>query len=192
MMQSAKLAARATLLVFFSPSLGLAQAFGIEMGSKASELAIVEDIGDFHYVVEPPRPVSGFESYVVIATPETGACLVRGIGEDFLRDGYGMDVRDKFDELRSLLDENYGQGELLSGLRQGALWDEADEWVMAIRQNERYHQAEWDVNDEDGIDDIILGVEATSSDSSWLALQYRFSNMDDCDAEAKAEDAGGL
>ena len=185
--------AAVSLFYAYSFPLGaFAQALGIEMGAKESELVIVKEIGNFSFVVDPPRTVSGFDSYVVKATPEAGVCMVKGIGEQFPRDGYGIAVRNRFDKLRGLLDQNYGDGKLHSGLRPGAFWDEVDQWVMAIRQNERYHQAEWEVNDPVGLDDIILSVLATSPDSSLLVLQYRFANITDCDAEAAAADASGL
>lgn len=178
--------------VTLSPAAATAQAFGIEMGTPVSELDIVHDAGDFYFIVNPPQTVSGFESYIVYAAPEAGVCVVRGLGENYERDGYGISVRERFQELKELLDKKYGGGVLYDGLRPGALWDEVDEWVMAIRQNERYYQAEWEVNDAKGVDDIIMSVEALSSDVSFIALQYRFSNFEDCQGEARAEDSGGL
>lgn len=187
--------ATSIFLAIFSaiiPTASFSQAFGIEMGTNVDELDLVEDIGDFQFIINPPKPVSGFVVYAVKATPAAGVCVVRGISSSFKNDGYGLNVRDRFEELRRLLDKNYGKGEIASELRPGALWDEVDEWVMAIRQNERFHQADWQVNDPEGLDDIILAVRASSRTDSYLALQYRFSNKDECDAEAAEADAGGL
>ncbi|MBC6443185.1 MAG: hypothetical protein GDA53_08715 [Rhodobacteraceae bacterium] len=182
----------AVALLALAPSAAKAQAFGIEMGTAVSDLDVVEDIGDFYYTVNPPRPVSGFETCVVYAAPESGVCVVRGIGKNFERDGYGIKVRDRFRDLKNILDKNYGNGALQDGLRPGALWDEVDVRVMALRQNERYYQAEWQVDAPEGIDDIIMSVKALSSDTSFLSLQYRFSNVGACRREAREQDAGGL
>lgn len=143
-------------------------------------------------MISPPRSVTGFEGYAVYATPQTGVCMIKAIGADFERDGYGTNVRDRFEELNGLLNNKYGTGELLDYLRAGALWDEVDEWVMAIRQNERFYQAEWLVGDDNGIDDIIMAIRALSSNTSYISLQYRFANMEDCRAEAQEVEAGGL
>lgn len=174
------------------PSVPLAQVFGIEAGQKIESLDIIDDIGDGLYSVEVPTPVSKyFEEYVVLATPKAGVCMVRGIGKTIYNDAYGEKLRRDFSELRKLLERNYGNSELVSFLKNGALWDEPREWTMALRQGERIHQAEWDneVGSTFAVDmeDIILSAKALSSDSSWIALQYRFSNIRDCRAEIDLE-----
>ncbi|MBL3587429.1 hypothetical protein JMM61_18960 [Rhodovulum sulfidophilum] len=169
-----------------------AQAFGIEQGTAIDKLPVVEDVGDGYYLVEAPNPVSFFESYVVFATENAGACIVRGLGKTHERDGYGLAVRDDFENLQAALDEKYGKGEMHSALRRGAIWDELDEWVMAIRQNERYHQAEWRPEQETGVNEIILTVKALSSDDSYVVLQYRFANELACDDEIASKDRSGL
>ena len=174
------------------PSILSAQAFGIEEGTSISSLEIIQDIGDDLYTVSVPSPVSGFETYAVLATEEAGACQVRALGENYERDGYGSDVRGRFQELKTLLDQKYGDGEFLDRLRPGALWDESDEWVMSLRQNERFYVAEWGVNEEGGLDNIIMSVRALSSNTSYIILQYTFSNYEDCELKALEEDASGL
>lgn len=179
-------------IITLVPSTLFAQAFGIEIATPVNELDVLSDLGNFYYSVNPPRTVSSFKTYIVYATPEAGVCVVKGIGENFERDGYGINVRSRFEELKELLDKNYGNGQIHDGLRPGALYDEIDDWVMALLQNERYYQAEWKVDDPDGIDGIIISVEALSPSASYIALQYRFANIEDCRDEAKAKDAGGL
>lgn len=169
-----------------------AQAFGITQGAPINSLSVLDDYGDGYYSIEVPNPVSYFESYVAFGTQDAGVCLVKGIGKTHKRDGYGIEVRQDFDELRTALDEKYGAGETHSGLRTGALWDDVDEWIMAIFQNERYHQAEWELGGAEGIDDIILSIAALSSNESYAGLQYRFANMAACQNEIAEVDKGGL
>jgi len=174
------------------PAAANANAFGVEMGEPVSELNVVSDLGDWLYQVSPPTPVSSFETYVVYALPKAGSCIVRGVSKIYERDRYGIDVRKDFSRISGLLDKKYGTGQLLDHLLPGALWDKPEDWVFAIRQNERYYQAEWKVEDKEGLHDIIMVVSATSPSKSWIVLQYRFSNFEDCEKEAAEKEAGGL
>lgn len=181
----------AALLLLSAPA-NAAQVFGIDKGTPVSDVNVIKDLGEGYYIIEVPKTVSFFETYVTFATENTGVCMLRGLGKDHERDGYGIDVREDFDKIRSALDKKYGKSELYSGLRSGAIWDEVDEWVMAIRQNERYHQAAWEPEDVEGIVDILLDVNATSSNDSYISLQYRFDNIDSCLADIENEDSSGL
>jgi len=190
---------KSALMIFtfvFSATAVSAQAFGIEMSKPLSELEVTDDLGDGFFIVVAPRPHSEFESYVVVATDETGVCMVRGVGKDHDNDRFGLSVRDSYSSLRSALKKRYGKYERVEFLRSGALWDDSDEWVMSIRQNERAHQAVWEEKSGSelsaGLKDIILEVSATSSDTSWIALQYRFDNMDECDRILAEQDESGL
>ena len=180
----------------FSATSAAAQAFGIDKATPLSELDVSKDLGTGSYVVAAPSPHSEFETYVVQATDQTGVCLVRGIGKDHDNDMFGVSVRDKFSSLRSALEDRYGDYERVEFLRSGALWDGQDEWVMSIRQNERAHQAIW--AQEYGSDlptalnQIILNIAATSSDSSWIGLQYTFDNHDECERVLAKQDEEGL
>ena len=179
--------------ISLSSTHAFAQAFGINQGEKIENLEVVEDLGNFLYQVTPPIPVSGFSAYVVMATPESGACMVRALGDTFERDGFGENIRSRFATLAEILDGKYGKGHTVDILRSGALWKDPDEWVMAIRQNERVFQAEWTINsEENGIGDIILTTRARSRDDSFLALQYRFLNIKECENAKSQKDASGL
>jgi hypothetical protein len=161
--------------------------FGIAPGAALESLKIEREISTGRYVIEVPNRHPEFEFYIVTATPAAGVCSVSGIGKDHDNDRFGIDVREAFSTLREQLERRYGQGEEIMFLRRGALWDSSDEWVMSIRQNERAHQMSWEnvvqsvVGSE--INDILLTVNANSSSSSYVTLQYRFLNIEACRAE---------
>ena len=180
----------------FFPSAALAQAFGISMGENPAALNNHEEIQNGVHTVSAPNPHSEFESYIVKASDSHGVCMVRGIGKDHTNDRFGQSVRQSFQALEAVLESNYGLFLKNDFLRSGALWDGSEEWVMAIRQNERVYQSVWD-NDEKSelpanIQSIILAVNATSSSSSWVVLQYTFINHDDCQDELTQIEASGL
>jgi hypothetical protein len=184
------------ILLLVMPASALGQAFGIQQGVTVSELDVVEELGDGDYVVNVPQSHSEFEAYVVKASDTAGVCLVRGIGKDHDNDRYGRSVRAAFEKLEDALEDRYGAFKRADFLNGGALWDGANEWVMAIRQNERAHQAIWtaDYGSElpSSINEIILTVDALDSSSAYNVLQYRLANYDDCQRELDALDAQGL
>lgn len=172
------------------------QAFGIAKGTDIESLSVEDDLGDGRYVVAVPKPHPEFDDYVVKAVPEIGVCIVRGIGQNHTNDRYGSSVRSAFGKLKSALDQRYGATETFDYLKSGALWDEGNEWVMAIHQNERYYQSSWDEDSgselPSGLVEILMTVNTTSSDSAWIGLQYRFDNDDECNAVIAKTNQSGL
>lgn len=173
----------------------MGQAFGVEMGAPLSALSAGPPLGQGSYDIKVPSPHPEFSSYVAKATDETGVCLVRGIGKVHDNDRFGHAVRDAFAELKQALQTRYGDAYTGDFLREGALWDGPDEWVMAVRKNERVFQAVWDREEgstlPEDLAEIILNVNANGSDSAWIALQYRFANEKTCsEIVSKAGQAG--
>ena len=179
-----------------TPATLSAQAFGVDMGASLSKFEGAEDIGNGNYVISVPRPHSEFESYVVVLSEATGVCMVRGIGKNHNNDRTGANVRRAFKTLETALNSRYGAGDHVNWLQPRALWDGAHEWVMSIRQNERVFGTGWTTEGGAELPEEFLAinmqVRALSSDSSYIVLQYRFSNFDECDREIKAQDASGL
>lgn len=183
-------------LLLMVPASAIAQAFGIQQGMSVDQLDVVEELGTGRYVVDPPKPHSEFEVYVVAASDAEGVCLVRGVGKDHDNDRYGQSVRTAFDKLEGALEARYGDFERADFLNAGALWDGTDEWVMAIHQSERVYQSVWqsEYGSElpDSIVEIILNIDALSGSSAWIGLQYRMANFDECQQELEALDSQGL
>lgn len=173
-----------------------AQAFGIEKGTPIGSLDILKEVGQFIYSIEVPKPHSEFESYMAFATPEIGVCTVNGIGKDHDNDRYGATVRGAFSNLRGALEKLYGPYTSFDFIKDGALWDDPEEWVMAIHQNERFHAAFWTREDKsdlpEGLSGISLTVKTLSSDKSYITLGYEFDNMSECVRIDESANEGGL
>lgn len=186
----------AVILAFGFASAAMGQAFGVEMGAPLGALSAGPPLGSGIYDIKVPTPHPEFDSYVAKATDETGVCLVRGIGKIHDSDRFGTSIRGAFADLKQALQSRYGDGYTGDFLRDGAIWDGADEWVMALRQNERVYQAVWERKEgstlPEGLNEIILSVNATGSDSAWIALQYRFENEASCSAIIDKASQSGL
>lgn len=184
-MKSVAFIAAAAALFYAHPA--WAQAFGIQAGAAISSISVKENLGNGSYLITVPTPHPEFSDYVAVASDATGVCLVRGVGKSHDNDRFGNDVRDAFSSISKALGGKYGEHAHYDFLRIGSIWKDSDEWVMSIVQNERIFQDVWDgesksVMPED-ISEIILGVSAQNSSSSYLVLQYRFSNYEKCNAD---------
>jgi len=177
----------AVLALAIVPTYALSAPFGIEPGSRLSSLKTIDDDTGPFYTVSPPTPHPLFATYSVLYTPEEGVCAIRAIGELVDDDRYGNELKSKFQQVKSALDKKYGTGTMNDRLLQGALWSEVNEFMMAIKKNERIFQAEWatTTSDSDDLRDIIISIVSISSDSGALSLQYRFLNYDACQETIK-------
>ena len=185
-----------TTLLAMSGTGASAQAFGIEKGSPIGSLNVVREINPFRYVVTVPKPHPEFESYNVRTSSETGICSVTGIGKDHDSDRYGTSVKSAFSSLSNALNNIYGANKSYDFIKSEALWDEPEDWVMSLKQNERFYSTFWDEEEKsdmpEGLFSIGLGVYATSSDSAYVKLTYDFDNRDVCQKISDSQDEGGL
>jgi len=185
-----------TSLLVGIPTLVDAQAFGVQMGATASNYhaRLAGSKNDPTFVeITVPQPNSEFESYLAITTPQTGICKVIGVGRTHKNDDYGIDLRSKYSDLKSTLNERYGKSDDIDFLRSGALWKEPREFVWSLYKHERVLVSYWTPNAGSLLRPPIraLSLEAKSVDpslGSYLSLSYEFENFPQCQAiMAKAE-----
>ena len=185
-----------TTLLAMSGTGASAQAFGIEKGSPIGSLNVVREVDEFYYIVTVPKPHPEFESYAVRTSSETGVCKVTGIGKDHDSDRYGTSVKSAFSSLSNSLNNIYGANKSFDFLNFGALWDEPNEWVMSLKQNERSYSTYWDEEEKsdmpEGLRSVSLHVKSTSSDSAYIVLKYEFDNFDVCLKISESQDESGL
>lgn len=170
------------------PPAGKAGPFGVEMGADIDNLDVGEE-GFKPSLNSVPKPHPLFREYAVWHSNETGVCRIMAISNISENDRYGDDVRSSFSRVKRALEKKYGEGEAVEYLRSGALWDEPDEWVMAIHQSERTHAYVWnDVSSDDGdaFSLIQLWIEAVSSDTAFVILEYRSPDFDACNDSIEA------
>ena len=171
-------------------------AFGVSRGQPITTLKVIKKFDSSLYSVAPPAPNAEFESYTVVATPATGVCKIAGIGKDHDDDAYGGNSKSAFDRIESALEQKYGIHKHYDFIRSGALWGESREWVMSIKQNERFYASFWDLDEKSnlpvGLQSIALEILTTSSSSSYVKLTYEFSNFEQCKAKLSQSDNSSL
>lgn len=168
------------LILVFAGSI-LAGPFGIEMGDslrKLEETGLVPSATSSagYYFITPKSTHPDFEDYLVRIDEDEGVFLIKAIGKDISDNKYGTKTKSKFDEIRKGLDRTYGSSELTDLLMPRALWKDLDEWLMSIRQQERFHLAKWDNKTGASLPkeyaSIYLAVDALSSTKGYLVLEY--------------------
>lgn len=185
------------LAAMAAPAVASAQAFGVKMGSPASAYNGKQRDNPGFYEVTPPEPHAEFETYMAVATPETGICKVVALGRTHRNDGYGSSVRSSFNSLSAALTTRYGQSETFDFLRRGAIWDEPREWVWSIYKKERELSSYWTSGRNASLPPSIQAVELTTksvspSSGAYLSLAYEFSNFGECKRVMEAQGSRGL
>ena len=171
--------------------------FGIELGKSPSEYGCQAMSGSIGYFsCEAPKPHSAFEQYVVKASESHGICWIKGVGKDISDNGYGSSTLAKHAELKSVLSKAYGEiSETTDFVLPGALWSEADEWLMAIDKKQRFYSVNWSdlkVPSKPKLKQIYLGVGATGNAKGWLTLEYYSKDYEDCKTAVSQSESGSL
>jgi hypothetical protein len=175
-----------------------AQAFGVKKGVPVTQYGgrPINASSQYHFAINVPTPNGEFESYMAIATPETGICKVTGLGLTHRNDTYGSKTIAAFQALKSALRSRYGSSTDYNHLQSGAMWKKPNEWVWSIYKDERrlvsYWFAEKGASLPSGVTSISLTTKAVGPESPYLTLTYEFDNIDRCLAIVQNEDAEGL
>ncbi|MYD85730.1 MAG: hypothetical protein F4Y14_05840 [Acidobacteria bacterium] len=168
--------------------------FGLAMGTPKDrfELESSETPGMF-FLKDVPKPHSAFDLYILQFGPESGLCLVKGVGKDVSTNSFGTQLRSAFDDLRERLETAYGSHETIDFVRSGSLWDEPQYFMMGLLKQERLLAARWEQKQgsalKNNLETVLLMAKAASQDNGYLILEYYFENYDACTEElTRAED----
>lgn len=172
--------------------------FGLEKGMSFDEVKeacggrepVSADNGA--YIIIPTKPHPYFVRYIAWIDPKEGLHYIKAIGSDISTNGYGIEVRSKFDSLETTLSKTYGTCDRTNVLLPGSIWRDADDWMMAISKKERYMMSAWEKKYGSSLPDSITGVYmavyASSSYSGYICLEYEFSNNAKVEAAKKADE----
>ncbi|CAG2161350.1 hypothetical protein [Cupriavidus numazuensis] len=173
--------------------------FGLRMGLSKAEvraaLSVMQETSDTIVLGTVPKPYPLFEAYgLIFGTP--GLCKVLGLATNLQTDSGGFAARQRIDALASELEARYGKPYKKDFLMAGSIWKEPQEWVTALRKQERYYGYFW--SKASGaklpaeIDSIGLNTTADQRDRVQVTLGYEFTNFSECLKETKAKEQAGL
>ncbi|EID0160924.1 hypothetical protein SNE98_000669 [Vibrio cholerae] len=163
--------------------------FGLEMGVPVSSIdKDAKQLAPYVYLTtNVPSPHSAFEKYVVKVAPTSGLCWVKAIGKDISTSSYGFELKSAFSEMNEKLTKKYGKGETTDLLMAGSVWNEPNDFMMAMLKKERFLMAVWEKskgsNFQDNLVQVALIANPSNRDKGYITLEYSFSNKDACNQE---------
>lgn len=173
--------------------------FGINMGDSLQVLqegglnpTPFKDLTNYYYV-SPKSTHPEFESYFVRLDEEEGVFFIKAIGKDIHDNGYGSTVKGRFSDLRAGIGKTYGTSKIIDIFLPSSIWKDLDDWLMSIRQGDRFYAAHWESKNAEplqgDIKEIYLAVEALSSTKGYLVLEYYGTHHSRLSEKAKFVDA---
>lgn len=185
-----KVSLTAALSLAFTTSLAPAGPFGFELDSFNPESYDCAQIqGSFYRCANPPKKHPDIERYIVQFIPGIGACFIKGISVDISDSRYGYNTRSAIDGIYDQLKGKYGDAEKFDFLRSGSVWDEPEDWMMGLTEDERVYAYMWKLPSPiDGISSLGIFANGLGSDTAFWSVEFSTPKSATCDAtDAKNE-----
>lgn len=157
--------------------------FGLSLGMKLDDFSefVPVEIAPFKYRLDkPPKPHPAFDFYILQITPESGLSWIKAIGNNIQTNGFGNSIKNAFLEMEGKLIKTYGNCEKTDLLLQGSIWNEPQDWMMAILKGERLLACNWDEKTgaklTEAIESVFLIASGREADSGFIAIEYALKN----------------
>ena len=144
----------AAVILSSSSALALGQGeaptpFGLRFGMPRAEIEKLAGYkaptsGQTVAIVDPPQPHPDFVAYGVLASPTHGLCKVVAVGKTLQLNSFGDQIKAAFEETAKSLEGRYGKFKRADFLKTGSIWNEPDDWSMALAKEERSLAAMWE------------------------------------------------
>lgn len=176
----------------FAGPFGLEKGMSYEQVKQACGGREPVSVGENRYLIIPVKQHPYFVRYVAWIDSKDGLNYIKAIGADISTNGYGLEVRSKYDSLEASLCKTYGKCDRTSILMPGSIWNDPDDWMKALEKKDRYLMTTWKNKDGANLPDDIVGIylaaSANSSSSGYICLEYEFSNHEKIEAAKKEAD----
>lgn len=176
----------------------MAGPFGLDMGMTLKDIGgKPEKVANGKYRLSSvPKPHSAFEAYIVQVSPKGGLCWIKAIGKDVPTSAYGIELKSAFNDMKGKLEKAYGKHETIDLLMTGSIWNEPNDFMMAMIKKERILLAVW--NNEkgstlvDNIKQVGLIASPSGQNKGYISIVYSFDNEKACEAELAGQEDGAL
>lgn len=143
-----------------------------------------------------PKPHPEFELYAIQYVEGVGICAVTAVSKTIENDSYGFTTKRRVDAIAKQLKQKYGVETLkFDRLLYGSIWDDPDDWMMGVHQNERFYFYGWDSDKgfKPGgeVIELVVSAVAGASDAGNVRVEFYFKRQPQCDAiiEKAGQDA---
>ncbi len=157
----------------------------------------IEGSTNLYSISTVPKPNSDFEGFGLLISPTVGLCQIRALGKTIQSDSYGLNIKQKFDDLDQILTSKYGAGKKTDFLLSGSIWKEPQDWVMGLKQQERFLMKDWKNAEqtamkESNLSEVGIQARAVDANSGYIFLEYDFKNTPACTAELESKKKSSL
>ena len=165
-----------------------AMPFGLRKGMTKAQLGAKEQVAPGMYKLSRvPKPHPDFEFYVVQIGPTTGLCFVKAVGNDVITSVYGTEIKAQYKKIRDQVASTYGNYRERDLLLPGSIWNELNDWSMALFKKERVLMASWNLDSgatlRRGLRDVYVNASAARAGTGYVSVEYYFDTETQCQKE---------
>ena len=137
------------ILSLFSIQTAFAGPFGIDKGMSLAEVTRVckttpKSLGDNVYEITPPKTNDMFKSYLVRIDSDHGVYWLKAIGKDIYTNGYGSDLKSRFNRLVESIEKAYGEESYRGdSLQKGSILSDPQYFMHTLIRGDRTLNAVW-------------------------------------------------
>lgn len=159
---------------------------GLEFGTPLSSLTALKLKQEKPYSYSTstlPKGHPDFDDYRLVITPKFGLCKFTGWISNVSTNGFGSNLRQKYESLFEALSAKYGAPQSYDFLQKGSIWHEPREFMTALKKEERSLAAFWTQDKlalPDNIAAITLKAHAISESVGMISLSYSSTKEAEC------------
>lgn len=150
------------------------------------------------FLGKPPKPLSGAESYAVVATTNAGACRIATRISVPVVNGQGDQLKEKVDQLAETMAIKYGKySDKVDYIKQDVYRRNPQFWLMGLREDSVLYAYDWSAGKTSkplpgNLENIEIAAESSSTDSGEVVIRYTFANFKDCRKDMQTKKADNL
>jgi hypothetical protein len=160
--------------------------FGLEAGMNKKQVAALvggeiklkPTQNNVYSVESVPNPYPLFGTYSLYIDPDMGLMKIIAWSKAITTNTDGSEIKDKFKELRTAVNDSYGNGETFDYLKVGSTLRGPEDWMAGLLKKERVLASYWLKKDistlKNKISAINLEAVALSPTRGLLFLSYEF------------------
>jgi len=130
-----------------------------------------ESFGPSYLATNVPKVLKDIAGIIVSFDYNGRLWRVSAVSENFENDAYGRAIRDRYQELGSLLNDRYGKGQEVNGAPSDDFFSQSNNFVYSLYRQERQLFTDWRITNTA----IQLSVRAAGTSSAYYHLIYEYT-----------------
>ena len=163
--------------------------FGFAINTSPTEYDFCSTVEKNKYICSTaPKPHNEFDAYILWHIEGIGVCALIATGKNIERDSYGVEIKRRVDDVKGQIEKKYGPpSDQFNFLNAGSIWDEPNDWMMGLYQNERRYIYYWSKNlgfkPVGTVEFILLEAIGLSRSTGSINLKFEYKSMGSCKTE---------